>query len=202
MLAKPIQNLISAFTRLPGVGPKTAERFVIFLLKSGRGEVTRLEKSLEELLQTIKSCEICHNFSDNSPCEICTSSLRDKTIVCVVAEPQDVMAIEKTKSFSGVYHVLRGLIDPLEDGVPGYIKINELLARTDEKNPIKISEIIFALDPTIEGETTVQYISKKIATDRPHVSLSRLATGIPSGGSVEYADEVTLASAIKTRQKI
>src|SRR3989338_1339110 len=115
MLARPIQKLIEVFPRLPGVGPKTAERFAIHLLKSGRGEVTRLEKALEELLQNIRSCELCHNFSDMTPCEICSDTKRDHALVCVVAEPQDVIAIEKTESFGGVYHVLRGLIDPLRD---------------------------------------------------------------------------------------
>ncbi len=195
MLAAPIQKLIEAFTRLPGVGPKTAERFVIFLLKSGRGEVTRLEKALDELLQNIRSCEICHNFADASPCEICTDSKRDRTQICVVAEPQDVMAIEKTGSYRGVYHVLRGLIDPLIDALPQQMKLAELVARTPDA-----TEIIFAFDPTIEGETTVQFISQKLKRDG--LILSRLATGLPSGGSVEYADEITLGSALKARQKL
>lgn len=195
MLAQPIQKLIEAFTRLPGVGPKTAERFVIYLLKSGRGEVTRLEKALEDLLQNIRSCEVCHNFSDTSPCEICADARRDQTVICVVAEPQDVLAIEKTGSYKGVYHVLRGLIDPLIDALPQQMKLQELVARAPQA-----SEIIFAFDPTIEGETTVQFISQKLKRDG--LILTRLATGLPSGGSVEYADEVTLGSALKARQKI
>lgn len=195
MLAQPIQRLIETFTRLPGVGPKTAQRFVIHLLKSGRGEVTRLEKALEELLQTIRSCEICHNFSDTLPCAICSDSRRDHTMICVVAEPQDVLAIEKTGSYKGVYHVLRGLIDPLIDALPQQMKIAELVARAPDAK-----EIIFACDPTIEGETTVQFLSKKLA--REGLTITRLATGLPSGGSVEYADEVTLGSALKSRQKL
>lgn len=195
MLAQPIQRLIETFTRLPGVGPKTAQRFVIHLLKSGRGEVTRLEKALEELLQTIRSCEICHNFSDTLPCAICADSRRDHTTICVVAEPQDVLAIEKTGSYKGVYHVLRGLIDPLIDALPQQMKIAELVARAPDAK-----EIIFACDPTIEGETTVQFLSKKLA--REGLTITRLATGLPSGGSVEYADEVTLGSALKSRQKL
>lgn len=202
MLAEPIKKLIDVFTRLPGVGPKTAERFVIHLLKSGRGEVLRLEKALGELLQSIRSCEICHNFSDASPCEICADTRRDHSIICVIAEPQELLAIEKTKTYKGVYHVLRGVIDPLVDVMPGYIKINELLARAQEKSGDEqiVKEIIFAFDPTIEGETTIQYISKKLSGSG--ITLTRLATGIPSGGSVEYADEITLGSALKARQKL
>lgn len=195
MLAQPIQKLIETFSRLPGVGPKTAQRFVIHLLKSGRGEVVRLEKALEDLLQNIRSCETCHNFADTSPCDICTDSRRDKTMICIVAEPQDVIAIEKTGTYKGVYHVLRGVIDPLLDAMPQQMKLAELL----ERAPFA-TEIIFALDPTIEGETTVQFLSKKLA--REGLMISRLATGIPSGGSVEYADEITLGSAFKARQKV
>lgn len=195
MLAQPIQKLIETFSRLPGVGPKTAQRFVIHLLKSGRGEVVRLEKALEDLLQNIRSCETCHNFADTSPCDICTDPRRDKTLICIVAEPQDVIAIEKTGTYKGVYHVLRGVIDPLVDAMPQQMKLAELL----ERAPLA-TEIIFALDPTIEGETTVQFLSKKLA--REGLVISRLATGIPSGGSVEYADEITLGSAFKARQKV
>jgi recombination protein RecR len=195
MLAQPIQKLIEAFTRLPGVGPKTAQRFTIHLLKSGRGEVVRLERALEDLLQNIRSCEICHNFSDTSPCEICSDSRRDQTMICVVAEPQDVIAIEKSGTYKGVYHVLRGVIDPLIDAMPQQMKLAELMERAPGA-----TEIIFALDPTIEGEVTVQYLSKRLA--REGLAISRLATGIPSGGSVEYADEITLGSAFKARQKV
>lgn len=202
MLALPIQKLIEVFTRLPGVGPKTAERFVIHLLKSGRGEVLRLEKALEDLLQSVKSCEVCHNFSDTSPCAICSDARRDHSIICVIAEPQELLAIEKTGSFKGVYHVLRGVIDPLIDAVPHYLKLSELVVRAHEQQDGErvVKEIIFAFDPTIEGETTVQFISQKLSG--LDIALTRLATGIPAGGSVEYADEVTLGSALKARQKL
>lgn len=197
MLAQPIKKLIDAFTRLPGVGPKTAERFTIFLLKSGRGEVVRLQQALEQLLQTVRSCVVCHNFTDTSPCEICVDQKRDRSVVCVVAEPQDVIAIEKIGSFAGVYHVLRGLIDPIQDTGTAHLKLSELLERVRGGT---IREIIFALDPTIEGETTVQYIASQLKDS--DVSLMRLATGIPSGGSIEYADEITLGGAFQARQKI
>ncbi len=207
MFAAPIQKLIDAFTQLPGVGPKTAERFVMYLLKSGRGEVQRLERALEDLLISVRSCELCHNFSDTSPCVICRDPRRDKTVICVVAEPQEIHALEKTRSFTGVYHVLRGLIDPMVDVGPGNLKAAELIARVQGgeagsgvNGAEKISEIIFAFDPTIEGETTIQYLSKQLAG--PNLKITRLATGIPSGGSVEYADEVTLINALKNRQNM
>lgn len=199
MFAAPIQKLIDAFTHLPGVGPKTAERFVMYLLKSGRGEVQRLERSLGELLQAVRSCEVCHNFSDITPCDICKDSRRDHSMICVVAEPQDINAMEKTGTYKGVYHVLRGLIDPLVDVGPSHIKATELVDRVRHGGD-DIKEIIFAFDPTIEGETTLQYLSKLLAA--PHVRITRLATGIPSGGSVEYADEVTLGNALKNRHSM
>ncbi len=199
MFAPPIQRLIEAFIRLPGVGPKTAERFVMFLLKSGRGEVSRLERALEDLLQSVKSCEECHNFSALSPCEICADSRRDHTTICVVAEPQDIIAIEKTHDYKGVYHVLRGLIDPLIDAGTHQIKAAELITRA-KNSETPIVEIIFAFDPTIEGETTIQYLNKQLK--RENLKITRLATGLPSGGSVEYADEVTLAGALRARQNL
>lgn len=181
--------------RLPGVGPKTAERFALHLLKSGRGDVARLQKALEELLQTVRSCELCHTFSDTSPCAICADARRDHDLVCVVAEPTDIEALEKTQVFNGVYHVLRGLVTPLDEPDLAKIKLNGLYERLLVKSP---TEIIFAIDPTIDGETTVQYI---LETINPVATVcTRLATGLPAGGSVEYADETTLASALRGRR--
>lgn len=198
MFAAPISNLIAAFERLPGVGPKTAERFTMYLLKSGRGETTRLTRALDELLRTVTSCAICHNFAVTSPCERCTDTRRDQKLLCVVAEPTDVEPIEATGVFNGRFHVLRGLIDPVCDEQPTHLKIEELVARV--KNDTAITEIIFALSPTIEGETTMRYIAERLK--RPQLILSRLATGLPYGGLVEYADEVTLGNALKTRQDV
>jgi recombination protein RecR len=192
-----IQKLIDTFKRLPSVGPKTAERFVMHLLKAGRGEVVRLTRALDELQSNIRSCDVCFTFSEKSPCEICANSKRDKTIVCVVAEPQDITAIEKTGQYAGVYHVLRGLIDPIHDTGVGFLKIEELVARAAIGS---ITEIIFGFDPTIEGETTRQFLQKKLAPH--HIKLTRLATGLPAGGSVEFADEVTLSSALTNRQSL
>lgn len=194
----PISNLIAAFERLPGVGPKTAERFTLYLLKAGRGETTRLTRALDEILRSITSCTICHNFSVTSPCERCTDMRRDQKLLCVVAESADVEPIEATGIFKGRFHVLRGLIDPVRDVQTTHLKIDELVTRV--KNDAAITEIIFALSPTIEGETTMRYIAERLA--RPHLVITRLATGLPSGGLVEYADEVTLGNALRGRNAI
>lgn len=195
MFAAPIQQLIDTFSRLPGVGPKTAERFVLFLLKSGRGEVGRLQQALSELLQSVRSCEVCQNFAATSPCEICSDSRRNQSIICVVAEPTDVAAMEKS-GFRGVYHVLRGTLRPLDGVGPEQIKSAELFARVRATE--NLQEIILALDPTIEGETTTQYITQEL-TGSP-VIISRLATGLPAGSLVEYADDLTLAQALSGRR--
>ncbi len=166
------------------------------LLKAGRGEVTRLTRSLDELQNNVRSCEVCFTFAEKSPCEICASDKRNKKTICVVAEPQDIFALEKVGAYSGVYHVLRGLIDPMHDAGVAHLKISELVARAAGG----AEEIIFAFDPTIEGETTIQFIEKQLA-GLP-VARTRLATGLPAGGSVEYADEVTLAGALANRQQI
>lgn len=197
MFPPAVKKLIDLFIRLPGVGPKTAERFALHLLKSGRGDVARLQKALEELLQTVRSCELCHTFSDTSPCAICADSRRNHGLVCVVAEPTDTEAIEKTRAFTGVYHVLRGLVTPLDDPDSAKIKLNGLYERLLIKPP---AEIIFALDPTIDGETTVQYIMETI--NPVETVCTRLAIGLPAGGSVEYADETTLTSALRGRRQV
>lgn len=194
MFAAPIQQLIDTFSRLPGVGPKTAERFVLFLLKSGRGEVGRLQQALTELLQSVRSCEVCQNFAAASPCEICSDGKRDQTIICVVAEPTDVAAMEKS-GFRGVYHVLRGTLRPLDGVGPEQIKSAELFERA---RGVNIKEIILALNPNIEGETTAQFITQSLA-ELPLV-ISRLATGLPAGSLVEYADDLTLAQALSGRR--
>lgn len=170
----------------------------MYLLKSGRGETTRLTRALDELLRTVTSCSVCHNFTVASPCERCTDLRRDQKLLCVVAEPTDIEPIEATGIFKGRYHVLRGLIDPVRDEQPTHLKIDELVTRV--KNDTALAEIIFALSPTIEGETTMRYIADRLA--RPHLTITRLATGLPAGALVEYADEVTLGSALKARQKL
>ncbi len=196
MYSKPIHTLIRALSRLPSVGPRTAERFVFHMLKSGKKEVSDLSLALQELMRTIRSCEICWDFSDHNPCAICSNKKRDSTTIAVVAEPQDVQALEKIGSYTGVYHILRGTLSADMDKQNTSIKINELFKRI-QSNPIK--EIILALNPNMDGETTMMYFESEIKRKFPTVIVSRLARGLPTGSELQYADEITLENALKSR---
>jgi len=192
----PIEQLIKAFAKLPSVGRRSAERFVFHLLKSGKKDVAELGKALHNLMQSIESCQLCWDFSDASPCTICADQKRDQSTICVVAEPQDMRAIERTKQYSGVYHILRGTINPDVEHVGKYIKSQELMNRISKGS---ITEIILALNPNMRGETTMLFLEKKLAAEATHVKVSRLARGLPMGSDVQYADEITLASALEHR---
>ncbi|OGH68446.1 MAG: recombination protein RecR [Candidatus Magasanikbacteria bacterium RIFCSPLOWO2_02_FULL_44_11] len=196
MYPPAINNLIRALKRLPSVGERTAERFVFFLLKSGKKEVSELMLALKELIENIKSCEVCWNFSDTSPCAICANPKRDQTTVCVVTDAPDVNVIEKTGFYNGVYHILRNVYDPSDEQSLERIKLSELLARLKKRT---IKEVILALNPDIAGETTMLLLEKEIKTASPEVRLTRLARGLPLGADLRYADEITLASAFKNR---
>ena len=210
MYSKPIQQLISAFSDLPGVGERTAERYVFYLLKTGKKSVAELTLALKGLIENVKSCEICWNFSDRSPCNICADKNRDQSTICVVAEPQDIPPFEKTSAFNGVYHVLRGVVKPEEDNRLK-LKINNLFTRL--KNPStpfnfiqgkplrvnKITEIILAFNPDLTGETTIMFLRQKINIFNPNLKITRLARGLPVGSDLQYADEITLEGAIKNR---
>jgi len=198
MYSRSITNLINAFKKLPSVGERTAERYVFRLLKSGRGDVAELRLALEELLKNTKSCEVCWNFADTTPCPICADTKRDHNLICVVADPQDIASIEKTGAFHGVYHVLRGLIEMDDEGENKNIKIKELLKHA--KNDKNLKEIILALNPDLPGETTAMYLEQKLKTLNPKIKVSRLARGLPMGSDLQYADEVTLGSALKNRK--
>lgn len=223
MYSPSITNLINAFKRLPTVGTRTAERFVFYLLKSGKKEVGELILALEELLEKVKSCEVCWNFSDTSPCPICSDTKRDHTIICVVAEPADLAVIERTGEYKGVYHVLRGLVDATDEESLSKTKIKELIERVHAQlphtplppsrgeisNPLlskeghrvvaAVKEIILALNPDVGGETTMLYLEKGLKNINQNLKISRLARGLPMGGDLRYADEITLGSAIKNR---
>lgn len=197
MYSSSINKLIEALKKLPSVGQRTAERFVFYWLKSGKKEVNELRDALNDLLQNTKSCEICWNFDDNSPCHICDDSKRNKGTVCVVADPQDLVAIENTHEYGGLYHVLRGTINPDDDeaGI-AKIKIGELKKRISNK---EIKEVILALSPDLSGETTMMYIKKELLQINPDLKVTRLARGLPLGSDLQYADEITLISALKNR---
>lgn len=195
MYSKSIQNLIEAFRKLPSVGHRTAERFVFHLLKSGKKQVGEITLALKELTDNVKSCETCWDFSDNNPCAICNNKTRDIATICVVSDPQDIPVIEKTGAFSGLYHVLRGLVEPGEEDL-GRLKIKELFTRLENN---KTTEVILALNPDLPGETTMLFLEKKIKEKNPNIKATRLARGLPMGSDLQYADEITLGSAIKNR---
>ncbi|MDO9509774.1 MAG: recombination mediator RecR [Candidatus Magasanikbacteria bacterium] len=197
MYSTSINNLIEALKRLPSIGQRSAERFVFYWLKSGKKEVNDLRAALDTLLQNTKSCEICWNFDDNSPCRICADPKRNRETVCVVSSPQDLTALENTGEYHGLYHVLRGTINPDDDETEiSKMKIEELKKRVAKK---EIKEIILALSPDLPGETTMMYIKKELQNIDPELKITRLARGLPLGSDMQYADEITLISALKNR---
>lgn len=192
-----IQNLINYFSRLPTVGPKTAERFVFYLLKENSEELQKFAQAIAELKEKTTVCKICHAISDKNPCEICADKKRDVTILCIVANSRDMLAIESIKEYNGYYHILGGLIDSIKDVKPENLFIDSLLKRIQQN---KYLEIILALNATIEGETTAMYLQKILKSSK--IKISRLAKGLPTGADLEYADDITLTNAIKFRNII
>jgi recombination protein RecR len=192
-----IQDLIDELGRLPGIGPKSAQRIAFHIIQSERVDVTRLVDVLRTVKERVKFCTECGNISEEELCRICRDPRRDGTLICVVEESKDVMAIEKTREFRGKYHVLGGAISPIDGVGPEQLRIRELMVRL--ANP-DIAEIIIATDPNLEGEATASYLIRQI---RPMgIKVSRLASGLPVGGDLEYADEVTLGRAFEGRRTI
>jgi len=194
--SKLIEKAVDEFSRLPGVGKKTALRLVLHLLKQDSSQTIELSEALTDLRKNIKYCKKCFNISDDDICNICASHRRDQSLICLVEDTRDVLAIENTSQYNGLYHVLGGIISPIEGIGPDDLKIAELLDRvTGESSEVK--EVIFGLSPTMEGDTTTFYISKKL---KPlGIKTSTIARGIPIGGELEYADEITLGRSIVTR---
>ena len=185
---KSISALIEQFQKFPSVGPKSAQRMAFYLLKMPVSEVEKFAKTLVEAKQQTKACEICYNLSTTNPCEICSSQSRDKSTICVVAETKDLIAIEKTNEYKGLYHVLQGLISPIDGIGADDIRIRELLKRLTDEN---VKELILALNQSVEGEATSLYLTKLV---KPFgIKVSRIAFGLPVGTELEYADEITLA---------
>ncbi|MDI3299681.1 MAG: recombination mediator RecR [Bacillota bacterium] len=195
--AAPIARLIAELERLPGVGPKTAQRLALHLLNRPREEVAALASALLEAKDRIHPCSVCANLTDTDPCAICGDPRRDESLLCVVEEPKDVIALERTHEFHGRYHVLMGAISPLSGVGPDDLRIEPLLARLKEG---KIREVVLATDPDVEGEATAMYLARLL---KPlGVKTSRLARGLPEGGDLDYVDEVTLARALEGRRAI
>lgn len=194
---KPLQKLIDELIKLPGVGPKTAQRLAFFLLRQTREDIDGLLSAIHDVKEKITYCEKCFNITDSSPCMICRDSSRNPALVCVVEEPVDVLAIEKTREYKGIYHILQGVISPLDNVHPEDLRIKELLDRISMDN---IQEVIVATNPSVEGETTAFYLAKLI---KPlGVKVTRIAHGIPMGADLDYADEVTLTRALEGRREM
>ena len=194
--AKPLLRLLELLEKLPGIGPRSAERIAFHLLKTSPEHAQQLAQALQEARSRLRFCEICFNLSDAARCAICEDPTRDASILCVVEEPKDVLAIEKTGSFRGLYHVLLGAIAPLDGVGPELLKIDELLARLDSD---VVQEVVLAMDADKDGETTAAYLSKLLHA-RERLRISRLASGIPVGSHLEYADQATLARALEGRR--
>ena len=194
---KSIATLIEHFQKFPSVGPKSAQRMAFYMLRMPESEVQKFAQAIIEAKRNTRTCEVCFNLSSSSPCEICTNPKRDRSTICVVAETKDLIAIEKTNEFKGLYHVLQGLISPMDGIGADDIRIKELLSRLTSE---EVKEVILALPPSVEGEATSLYLTKFI---KPFgITISRIAFGLPVGADLEYADEVTLARAIEGRREI
>lgn len=196
-LPKSIERLITNLSQLPGIGPKTASRLVFYLIRHNQIDLSGLGEAFTRLKEDLVYCEVCHNIADSSPCTICTDKSRNGSMVCVVEEPLDVVALERA-GFTGLYHVLGGSISPLEGVGPNDLQINSLVERLNG-NP-QIKEIIIATNPDVEGEATATYLIKLL--EGLPVSVSRIARGLPMGGDLEYADELTLSRALEGRNQV
>lgn len=199
-IAKAITNLTEAFERLPGIGPKTASRLTYYLLHVPQYELDKFADATKNLKLNTKECSVCCNISETNPCDICEDQGRDKNIICVVEQPLDVLAFERSGRYKGVYHVLHGVIDPLHNIGPDEIKINELISRIQDPRS-KISEIILALNTNMEGEATCMYLKKQFQISNYKLQITRLAHGLPVGADIEYADETTLNRALEGRRE-
>ncbi|MBQ7097280.1 MAG: recombination protein RecR [Clostridia bacterium] len=190
----PLQNLIDEFRKLPGIGSKTAQRLAYHVLNLPEEKATKFANAIIDAKKKITYCKICQNFSDRDECSVCSNPARDKGVICVVENPRDVIQMEKTNEFKGTYHVLHGAISPMDNIGPDDIKIKELMSRVTGG---EVREVIMATNPNLEGETTAMYISKLL---KPFgVKVTRIAHGVPVGGELEYADEITLAKALQWR---
>lgn len=194
---EPISRLVEQFMKLPGIGPKTAARLAFFAMGMGEQDIRDFAKALVDVKEKLHECAICCNITEASPCSICQDTSRTDSVLCVVQDPKDVLAMERTREFNGRYHVLHGAISPMEGIGPADIRIRELLSRIAESDVV---EVILATNPNVEGEATAMYISRLL---KPFsINVTRIAHGLPVGGDLEYADEVTLAKALEGRRAL
>ena len=199
ILPNAVSHVIESFERLPGIGAKTAQRLAFYLLHMPQADLDRFSDYIRALKANTVLCDVCKNVTEKTPCQICGDPRRDHSIICLVEQPTDVLSIQKTRAFGGVYHVLHGIIDPLNNIGPDEIYVSDLITRIKKQEP-KVKELIFAMNPTMEGEATAMYIQKQLSIINYQLSITRLAHGIPIGGDIEYADEVTLRKALEGRR--
>ncbi len=192
---EPVSKLIDEFAKLPGVGPKTASRLAYFILRSSRDDAVGLAEAILEVKEKIVLCSICYNITEQDPCAICSDAQRDRAKICVVEEPLDVVALDRTGEFDGLYHVLHGVISPVDGIGPDRLRIRELLVRVTRDHP---DEVILAMNPNLEGDATAMYIARQLVS--LGTTVTRPASGLPVGGDLEYADEVTLGRALSGRR--
>ncbi|MDW3177086.1 MAG: recombination mediator RecR [Acidimicrobiia bacterium] len=197
MFAGPVQDLIDEFGRLPGIGPKSAQRIAYHILKIPAVDATRLSKAINEVKERISFCDRCFNIAEGTECGVCLDPARDLTVLCVVEESRDIVAVERTREYKGRYHVLQGAISPIEGIGPEQLRIAELLARITTEG---INEVILATNPNIEGEATAMYLARLL--EPLGITVSKIASGLPVGGDLEYADELTLGRALEGRQRL
>lgn len=193
-MSRPLENLIYELTKLPGIGEKSAERILYYILEQDKNEAHSLAEAIVDAAENIEECSICHNYTDYDPCEICTDDTRDKTTICVVESPRDVASMEKTNSYNGLYHVLHGTVRPTSGIFPSDLRFDSLVRRVNEGG---IKEVIIATNPTTDGDTTAMYIQEALRDTG--VLMTRIAHGIPVGGNLEYYDELTIGTALKNR---
>jgi len=198
LYSKPLARLVEEFQKLPGIGPKSAQRLAFHVLKKSDAEVAEFSTALTEAKSLLKTCATCFNLSAQSPCELCANPHRDSAVICVIPEVKDLYALEKTGEFKGLYHVLQGLISPLDGIGPQDLRLTELLNRLGESSPVK--EVILALPPSVEGDTTSLYLSRIL--NPLGITVSRIAFGLPVGGDLEYADALTLTRAMAGRSLV
>jgi recombination protein RecR len=198
IIPKAIQNLIESFEKLPGIGPKTAQRLTFYLLHVPQGELDKFAGSIAKLKNDTILCSVCNMIDEKDPCSICADSQRDQSTLCIVEQPLDVLALEKGRGYKGVYYVLHGKIDPLNNIGPDEIFISSLLTRIKSEDS-KVKEIILATNPTMEGEATAMYLAKQLKSQNSNLKITRIGRGLPIGADLEYADETTLQRAMEGR---
>jgi recombination protein RecR len=199
-LPSSLQQLINELSKLPGVGPKTAQRLAFYLLKQDNIDVSNLAQSIAAVKEGIVFCSLCHNMGETDPCSTCSDVKRDHSIICVVEEPLDAQALDKSGQYNGLFHVLGGVLNPLEGIGPENLEVESLLERIKNKE-LGIKEVIIATNPSLEGETTAMHLHKAIKAQSPNVKITRIARGLPMGGDLEYADDITLMRAMEGRRE-